>query len=78
MSEQVEWRVMWEDEHGTWHNAQDGAQTLFGLTRAKELAQKLGAPWQVRHRASLLSPDEHEAAVKTAGQAQIYGSQWAP
>jgi hypothetical protein len=59
MSEQVEWRVMW-DEAGIWHNASDGAQSLFGLTSAKALAKKLGPPWEVRHRTTLLTPEEHE------------------
>jgi hypothetical protein len=61
MFEKVEWRVTWEDEHGVWHNAQDGAQSMFGLTAAQKLVQKLGPPWQVRHRTSMLTPAEHEA-----------------
>jgi hypothetical protein len=64
MSEQVEWRVLWTDEHGTIHNGMDGAQSMFGLTRAQALAKKLGPPWRVAHRATMLSPDEHEATVK--------------
>lgn len=27
----------------------EGAQTLFGLMRAKEIVKALGAPWEVRH-----------------------------
>lgn len=67
MGEQVEWRVLKEDEHGTIHNASDGAQSMFGLTNAKKLAQKLGPPWQVRHRTTMLTPEEHEtdAAAKS-------------
>ncbi len=80
MTEQVEWRVLWQDEHGTIHNGVDGAQSMFGLTRAKDLAKKLGPPWEVKHRATMLSPDEHEVAMKK--QAEIVQSKpwgrWAP
>jgi len=83
MSEQVEWRVLWQDEHGTIHNAQDGAQSMFGLTSAQKLAQKLGAPWEVRHRTTMLTPPEHEAweveqrkTPQTEGPK--FGAQWAP
>jgi len=76
MGEQVEWRVLWEDEHGTVHNGMDGAQSMFGLTRAKDLAKRLGPPWRVAHRATMLTPEEHEAITKSEGQ--TFGSQWAP
>lgn len=76
MGELVEWRVIWTDEHGTIHNASDGAQSMFGLTNAKKLAQKLGPPWQVKHRTTMLPPDEHEVTVKT--ELQTFGSPWAP
>lgn len=61
MSELIEWRVLWQDEHGVIHNGMDGAQSLFGLTNAQKLAKKLGPPWEVRHRATMLNPDEHAA-----------------
>lgn len=81
MSEQVEWRVLWEDEHGVIHNAQDGAQSIFGLTNAKKLAQKLGPPWRLSHRRSMLPPEEHElweAEQRKTEASQTFGSQWAP
>jgi hypothetical protein len=78
MSEQVEWRVLWEDEGGVIHNGMDGAQSMFGLTRAKDLAKKLGPPWQVKHRTTLLTPDEHAPTLKTEGEVPAFGSQWSP
>jgi hypothetical protein len=73
MVDKVEWRVLWEDEHGVWHNACDGAQSLLGLTAAEKLAKQLGAPWQVRHRTTMLTPAEHAAQSPPT-----FGSQWAP
>lgn len=61
MSESVEWLVAWIDEDGTPHCAQDGAQTVFGLSSAQKLAKSLGPPWNVAHRYTLLSPGEHKA-----------------
>lgn len=82
MSEQVEWRVMYEDEHGAWHNAQDGAQSIFGLTSAKKLAERLGPPFSLFHRRSMLPPAEHELweaeQRKAEEKPQTFGSQWAP
>lgn len=81
MSEQVEWRVLREDEHGVIHNASDGAQSMFGLTAARRLARKLGPPWQVLHRTSMLTPEEHAveaAAVIQSQQEPRFGGKWAP
>lgn len=74
MSELIEWRVVKELENGVWHNASDGAQSMFGLTTAKKLAQRLGPPWQVKHRTTMLGPEEHEATP----QEQTFGAPWAP
>ena len=81
MSEQVEWRVVKEGDDGVWHNASDGAQSMFGLTSAKALAKRLGPPWQVRHRQTMLPPDEHAAALSQLTQdtqEPKFGGQWAP
>lgn len=81
MSESIEWRVLKEGDDGVWHNASDGAQSMFGLTTAKALAKRLGPPWQVRHRATMLTPDEHavEAAQTTQAQQEPrFGGKWAP
>lgn len=77
MGELVEWRVIWTDEHGTIHNASDGAQSIFGLTRAKDLAKRLGPPWQAVHRTTMLPPDAHQAE-QSEGHAPTFGSPWAP
>ena len=75
MSELIEWRVLKYSDLGVQHNASDGAQSLFGLTGAKALAKKLGPPWQVRHRTTMLTPEEHEAEQP---KSQTFGSHWAP
>lgn len=78
MSEQVEWRVIKEGENGVWHNASDGAQSMFGLSTAKALAKRLGPPWQVRHRTTMLTPEEHDVRAIEIDQSPKFGAPWAP
>jgi hypothetical protein len=76
VSEQVEWRVGYF-EGDQFHSAQDGAQSVFGLTNAQKLAKKLGAPYQLFHWRTNLSPAEHEAAQARENDPP-WGGRWAP
>lgn len=61
MSELVEWNVGYHDDQGAFHQAADGAATVFGESRAKQLAKKLGHPYRLFHWRSKLEPAEHKA-----------------
>lgn len=71
MSELIEWEVVHADKDGI-HRHSEGAQSRFGLTRAKKIAKALGEPWHVVHWHTFVSPDEHEAWLKGGGQ------RWSP
>ncbi len=68
MSELVEWEVLHVDKAGQIIRHSEGAQSRFGLTRAKKIAKALGEPWKVNHYHTLIPPDEHEAWLKGAGR----------
>ncbi len=58
MSEQVEWEIVHVDKDGL-HRHSEGAQSRFGLTRARKIAKALREPWHVVHWHTLVSPEEH-------------------
>lgn len=72
MSELVEWEVLHVDKAGNIVRHSEGAQSRFGLTRARKIAKALGEPWKVNHYHTLVPPDEHEAWLQ--GQ----GKHWSP
>ena len=62
-SELIEWSVVqFKDGKILRHN--EGAQSVFGLTRARQVQKKLGPAWRVRKAADLFEspPDEKEKA----------------
>lgn len=78
MGEQVEWEIIRigkaKDAEGNpipgaaIERHSEGAQTRFGLSRAREVAKNLGKPWQVVHYHTLVPPDEHEQWLRGAGK----------
>jgi hypothetical protein len=58
--DKVEWLVGYKDEQGVLHTAQNGAQSVFSRSSAQKLAKQQGAPWDLFHFESLLSPEEHD------------------
>jgi hypothetical protein len=71
MSEQVEWEIVWTAPDGLKRHS-EGAQSRFGLTRAKKIQHELGEPWMVVHYHTLVPPAEHELWLKGAGK------RWSP
>ncbi len=67
MAERVEWIIHRFDEKGIPRRHMEGAQGLFGLTRAQEICKKLGEDWQVLHHVTMVTPAEHEAWLKGRG-----------
>jgi hypothetical protein len=57
--ESVEWLVAYPDEQGTLKAARDGAQTVFGLTRAKKVAKQVGPPYALYHYQTRLPEKLH-------------------
>ena len=49
MSERVEWVIGRKLPDGTLETVNDGAQSVFGMSRAEKVAEKLGPPWGVFH-----------------------------
>ena len=49
MSEKVEWVIGRPTPDGELEIISDGAQSIFGRTRAEKVAEKLGPPWGVYH-----------------------------
>ena len=45
----IEWVVLKIGRHGIEARHSEGAQTVFGLARAREIRKSLGDPWSVRH-----------------------------
>jgi hypothetical protein len=54
-SELIEW-VVTRVKNGerTFHT--EGAQSVFGLTRARKVVKALGPPWEVRKQSTLEEP----------------------
>ena len=50
--------VVVRKDRGHWRYHVDGAQSVFGVTRARKVAKELGPPWEVRKAASLDLPDK--------------------
>lgn len=59
MSEKVEWRVGYYDDERKFRAGADGAATVFGKTRAQQLARKLGPHYRLFHWQTMLEPDEY-------------------
>lgn len=72
MSELVEWEVLHVEPNGNIQRHSEGAQSRFGLTRARQIAQELGPPWVVNHYHTLVPPEKHEQWLKGAG------ASWSP
>lgn len=56
-SELIEW-VVTRLEKGQRKFHTEGAQSVFGMTRARKVAKALGPPWEVAHRDLLTPPIE--------------------
>lgn len=56
-SELIEWVVV-QEVRGEMHMHSEGAQTVFGLTRAKRVCKGLGPPWEIRRINSFEKPEE--------------------
>ena len=62
--ELIEWQIIKIDRrHGieTVLRHSEGAQTTFGLSRARTIAKKLGAGWRVVHATTYAEPTATEA-----------------
>lgn len=53
----IEWVVTCTDK-GIRKFHTEGAQSVFGITRARKVAKALGPPWVVRKRVTLEEPDK--------------------
>ena len=61
--ELIEWQIIKIDRrHGieTVLRHSEGAQTTFGLSRARTIAKKLGAGWRVVHATTYAEPTDTE------------------
>lgn len=86
--ELVEWMVGHYDEQGRLVTTRDGAQSVFGKSRAEKLAKKRGPQWSLFHYRTNLSPaaqaefesraKQAEEAAKSQESGPAYGSQWGP
>jgi hypothetical protein len=81
-TETVEWMVGHYDEQGRFVSTRDGAQSVFGKTRAEKLAKKRGPEWSLFHWKTMLSPEaqvefEAQARKSDSKESQSWG-QWAP
>ncbi len=58
-SERIEWSIVKTRAGEVIARHSEGAQTVFGRTRAKKILKALdGAGWEIRRAATLESPDE--------------------
>jgi hypothetical protein len=67
-SELIEWRICkvtrqrieGERSPGMWTFHSEGAQSTFGLTRAKKILKVLGPGWEIRHSSTFEPPTEEK------------------
>jgi hypothetical protein len=67
-SELIEWRICkvrrartaGERNPGVWTFHSEGAQSTFGLTRARKILKALGAGWEIRHARTFEQPVEEK------------------
>lgn len=56
--ERVEWAVYKIAPDGSRVRHSEGAQTVFGLSRARRVVKELGAGWVIRHATEDTPPEE--------------------
>jgi hypothetical protein len=76
-TELVEWKVGKLEENGTITFTRDGAQSVFGQTRAEKLAKKRGPGWSLYHHRTDLSPEAQATfEAEHKDQSPRFGGQW--
>ena len=58
-SELIEWRICCTREGRRLFHS-EGAQTVFGLTRARKIVKNLGEPWRIVHGTTFDEPPKKE------------------
>lgn len=56
-AELIEWCIVKQEPERLLRHS-EGAQTVFGLTRARQIAKKLGPSWRIRHIDTQKPPEE--------------------
>ena len=54
--EPIEWSIIRFDRDGKMSRHNEGAQSVFGIERARKILKKLGPGWKVRHMDTLAEP----------------------
>ena len=54
--EPIEWSIIRFDRDGKMLRHNEGAQSVFGLERARKVVHKLGPGWKIRHVDTLVEP----------------------